>query len=442
MWCVAQCGYDQVRDGFTLAQGVIGRALRANAAEFLPEVRDDPGYIAALPGIVSELAVPLVGERVQAILNIETVGVRLPHRAVEAVAPLAESMLTARRYTQRLPQARSRDAWRASASMRAPCARSARLSEFSTRTLGRLLDLEAAQLTLGGTAADSAASFWRRPESTLVPLGAETIAAVSALSSLSDYTWSVLDAADINVAAPDDPGRWLLWLPLRVRGAQIGTLVGRSNTPIALEHEQVEAAILFAQQMAALIDAGQALQREQRAAVTDSLTGLLNRRGFDERLHEEIGRAERSGRPLAIVLTDCDDLKHINDRFGHDGGDALLQGLARVLRQGKRVSDVAGVSGGTSSGCCCPRRMRPLPPWSPNVCACRFTSCARAAAHATRELWHRGLSRGRHARARRSCASRGGPSTRQSNEARIAWLVQSRLASASSADYARSSSSG
>ena len=349
MWCVAQCGYDQVRDGFTLSQGVMGRALRSNSAEFLEEVRDDPGYIAALPGIVSELAIPLVGERVHAILNIETVGVRLPHCAVEAVAPLVESMLV---FVDTLSASLQLDlATLARLTVYASSLRSVgALSEFSTRTLGRLLDLEAAQLTLGGAASDAAASFWRRPESTLVPMGSETIAAVSALSSLSDYTWSVLDAADINVAKPDDPGRWLLWLPLRVRGAQIGTLVGRSNTPITLEHEQVEAAILFAQQLAALIDAGQALQREQRAAVTDSLTGLLNRRGFDERLHEEIGRAERSGRPLTVVLTDCDDLKHVNDRFGRDGGDALLQGLARVLRHGKRVSDVAGRVGGDEFG--------------------------------------------------------------------------------------------
>ena len=72
------------------------------------------------------------------------------------------------------------------------------------------------------------------------------------------------------------------------------------------------------------------------------------------RLRRAAARGDRPGRALGtsptVVLTDCDDLKHVNDRFGRDGGDALLQGLARVLRHGKRVSDVAGRVGGDEFG--------------------------------------------------------------------------------------------
>ena len=391
MWCIAQCGYDQVRDGFTLAQGVMGRALRANEAEFLPEVRDDPGYIAALPGIVSELAVP-TRRRAGAGDSQHRDGRRAPARHPSRRWHHSPNRCSRWSIRSARPSSSISRPLHASPSMRALCASVGALSEFSTRTLGRLLDLEAAQLTLGGAAADSGASFWRRPEIDARPdRGAETIAAVFALSSLSDYTWSVLDAADINVANRMIRAARSLRLPAG-RGAQIGTLVGRSNTPITLEHEQVEAAILFATDGGA-DHAGQALQREQRAAVTDSLTGLLNRRGFDERCTRRSGRAERSGRPLTVVLTDCDDLKHVNDRFGHDGGDALLQGLARVLRQGKRVSDVAGRVGEMSSGYCYRKRMPRSPPRSPSDSACRFTSCARAAVMRLRALVSRSIPR-------------------------------------------------
>ncbi len=349
LWCLAQNGYTQVRDGFTLHQGVMGRALRTETVVFLPDVRVDDAFIGAQSGITSELALPLVGRNARAILNVETTGPRLPDGAVASLAPLGDALLEVIDALD--PPLRLDLATLARLAVYASSLRSvAELSELATRTLGRLLDLEAAQLTLGGPASDTTSSFWRRPESALQPIPGETIAAVTAGSSLGEYTWSVLDGVDIELAGPEEPGRFLLWLPLRIRGVLLGTLVGRSNTPIALGHEQAEAATLFAQQIAALLDVALALRREQRAAVTDSLTGLLNRRGFDERLREEIARAERSGLPFAVVLTDCDDLKRINDRFGHERGDAVLQAIARLLRNGKRLSDIAGRVGGDEFG--------------------------------------------------------------------------------------------
>jgi diguanylate cyclase (GGDEF)-like protein len=123
-------------------------------------------------------------------------------------------------------------------------------------------------------------------------------------------------------------------------------VIGRATAATELDREQVEAATLFAQHTAALIDVALALRREQRAAVTDSLTGLLNRRGLEDRLTEELARCRRNGHELSLVMMDCDGLKAINDTGGHELGDAVLQRVGDCLRDHKRIADVAARLGG------------------------------------------------------------------------------------------------
>ena len=71
----------------------------------------------------------------------------------------------------------------------------------------------------------------------------------------------------------------------------------------------------------------------QDIASRDNLTQLQNRRFFYERLQEELGKAERSRKQLSIAMIDVDDLKEINDEFGHQVGDVVLHRLARTLNQ-------------------------------------------------------------------------------------------------------------
>ncbi len=345
LWCVAQRGYEQVCDGLTLGEGVIGRCVRTATTQFVPDVRLDPEFIAAVSGLASELALPLAGATTRGVLNIETQGVQLPATAAELLGPLVAALVTR---TESMESATRFDlATLARLSVYASSLHTvSELSDFATRTLGRMLGLESAQLVLGEYShAEVTTGFWRRPESELEPLGADDLAAVEALISPVDSTYRVVDAVEEGIAH-SVAGRHMLLLPLRVAGERIGTLISRSARPLTLDLEQAEAATLLAQQTAALIDVAQALRREQRAAVTDSLTGLLNRRGFDERLREEIGRASRAGRPLALVLADCDDLKRVNDTEGHNQGDAVLQGFAELLRDHKRITDIAGRIGG------------------------------------------------------------------------------------------------
>ena len=87
-------------------------------------------------------------------------------------------------------------------------------------------------------------------------------------------------------------------------------------------------------------------ERLKHLGFTDALTGVHNRRYFDQRLEEEIDRAERQPRPLACIFVDIDHFKHINDDHGHQVGDRVLREIARRIKTHMRASDILARYGG------------------------------------------------------------------------------------------------
>ena len=87
-------------------------------------------------------------------------------------------------------------------------------------------------------------------------------------------------------------------------------------------------------------------QEVRRLAVTDTLTGLYNRRKLEQTLSIEMERAERYNRPLAMVMLDLDNMKAINDNHGHPAGDEVLLIVADAIRKHIRRVDVAARYGG------------------------------------------------------------------------------------------------
>ena len=81
-------------------------------------------------------------------------------------------------------------------------------------------------------------------------------------------------------------------------------------------------------------------------ARTDKLTGLANRRSWEEGLAREISRQNRDGRPLSVLLIDLDHFKDLNDTYGHAAGDTALAGVAGILRGQARQSDILARVGG------------------------------------------------------------------------------------------------
>lgn len=82
-----------------------------------------------------------------------------------------------------------------------------------------------------------------------------------------------------------------------------------------------------------------ALRQLREMAMQDALTGLHNRRAFDERLEQEWARAQRQGGAVALLIIDVDEFKKYNDHFGHPGGDSCLQKVAKALQSVCRRAD-------------------------------------------------------------------------------------------------------
>ena len=83
-----------------------------------------------------------------------------------------------------------------------------------------------------------------------------------------------------------------------------------------------------------------------RIATVDAVTGLFNRRYFEDRLEAEVQRARRQQQDLALLMIDIDDFKRINDTWGHLEGDRALRDVADLLRGGVRIFDVCARFGG------------------------------------------------------------------------------------------------
>ncbi len=84
----------------------------------------------------------------------------------------------------------------------------------------------------------------------------------------------------------------------------------------------------------------------ERVSLTDPLTGLFNRRYFENYLHKELARAERFNRPFSLVMMDIDNFKNFNDQLGHPAGDSLLKSIADIMAETARTSDIITRYGG------------------------------------------------------------------------------------------------
>lgn len=136
-------------------------------------------------------------------------------------------------------------------------------------------------------------------------------------------------------------------MPVRAQGKQVGVFLFVLGKPVS------QITVLERELMRDFVDTiGIALENVRLYAeaaqlmVTDGLTGVANRRRFDQALEEEIRRARGLGYPVGLLLVDVDRFKSFNDRFGHQVGDRILQAVAQTLRTHVRQTDLVARYGG------------------------------------------------------------------------------------------------
>lgn len=183
----------------------------------------------------------------------------------------------------------------------------------------------------------------------------------SLLTTLGDAVESLVPCSGLILSELNEADRTMV--PLVSRGSHLGGEVlkaamvahGSVNGSLSLFREEgdrpfSDAEIRFVRRLAdaaaLALDSAKTRARLAQLAQTDDLTGALNRRGFFEAAERELARATRDGGETALLVVDVDDLKTVNDRYGHSIGDALLVQVAHTLGGRTRRGDIVGRLGG------------------------------------------------------------------------------------------------
>ena len=140
--------------------------------------------------------------------------------------------------------------------------------------------------------------------------------------------------------------RSVVYLPLSVTDRTIGSLILASREPNVYSRSQIKLLEKVALQIAAPIENAQLYARLEQKSRIDELTGLFNRRYFEERLKEELARHSRYSDVFSISMIDLDNFKAYNDVYGHPAGDILLGNIGRIIKSSVRNVDQAFRYGG------------------------------------------------------------------------------------------------
>lgn len=154
-----------------------------------------------------------------------------------------------------------------------------------------------------------------------------------------------LNQDTIAAVLTNQPVQSIIAIPLIPREKEFGWFCVFSSRD-ELAPAETDFLNLFAKQIEMAITIADLFQTVREEAVTDALTGLFNRRYFEEALNKEVARAKRQNIPFSVIGIDLDFLKKINDTYGHSYGDVAIKTIADILKSNARSIDIPSRIGG------------------------------------------------------------------------------------------------
>lgn len=363
----AQHGYQNPIHWFDGTIGVVSRVMRTHEVEFIPDASGDPDFIAATPGVRSEICVPLLeGRDLLGILNVEST----------AEDPLDDGdlrllMAAGDRLAASLALARERQALAERAAIFARVTEFARvvasslepegLTERFVRAVCDVLPVDVAAITLlDESAAELRITSLRIGDGRIDRIAVEPGQGVSGAVISRGERIIVDDTTapsrgyrplSTGVDHPASRPHRAVGLPLVGADGLFGALLVARELPArpfsALEVEVLD---LLAAHTALALSNAMLHAEVLRASVTDRLTGVGNRAHFDAEAATLFGRRARLDParrvPVSAILFDLDAFGEFNARHGHAGGDDLLRSFGRLLRERFRSTDIVARYGG------------------------------------------------------------------------------------------------
>ena len=154
-----------------------------------------------------------------------------------------------------------------------------------------------------------------------------------------------LEAEKVNAFIKDSKMKSYILVPLSSKQVHFGSLIVFSSRE-TVSGSEIDFLSLFAKQIELAITIADLFQAVKEQAITDGMTGLYNRRYFEDFIKKEAVRANRQNQKLTVIGLDLDHLKRINDVYGHNYGDLAIKTIAEVLKNNARSIDVAARMGG------------------------------------------------------------------------------------------------
>jgi diguanylate cyclase (GGDEF)-like protein len=345
-----------------LGSGVVGEVAATERPVAIDDVRTYHNYVETLPGALSELCIPIRHrQQLVAILNVESRRLAAFHGQLSLAMTIAEQVAgliaSARQHQELRQRARLME-------MMSEVSRTALETTDLHELLDRIVDyiaahfpIELVEILLHDEEAreyiEAAFAGHVMPVSkgTRWPMSKGIIGRCIG----TQRTQLVLDAdGDADYVSFHPSLTAELCVPIIFQRHILGVLNLESALPDVFTPANVLALEAFADQVAGAIhlaqvtrDLEEANERLQRLSMIDALTGVDNRRRFDEALDREWRRSARSGAPLSLLMIDVDRFKDFNDSKGHPAGDACLRAVATVLRECLvRAGDVVARYGG------------------------------------------------------------------------------------------------